>query len=55
MRGSIEDNSKIFFSHFSTKTYIATPQQNRLDETVLMIGHKICFKDKCGLLFLNYP
>ena len=25
------------------KTYVVTPHLNRLDETVLMVGHKICF------------
>ena len=25
IRGSIEDNSKIIFSYFSTKTYVVTP------------------------------
>ena len=41
---SIKDNSKINFSYFSTKTYVVTPQQNRLVETALMMGHNICFK-----------
>ena len=40
----IKDNSKINFSYFSTKTYVVTPQQNRRDETVLMMGHNTCFK-----------
>ena len=25
------------------KTYVVTPHLNRLDEMVLMMGHKICF------------
>ena len=25
------------------KTYVVTPHKNRLSETVLMMGHKICF------------
>ena len=25
------------------KTYVVTPHLNRLDKTVLMMGHKICF------------
>ena len=28
---------------FSMKTFMVIPHWNRLDETVLMIGHKICF------------
>ena len=53
LRGGTEDNSTIFY-YFSTKSYIVTPQQNRL-EAVLMIGHKICFflLEKCGLQSLN--
>ena len=35
----IEDN----FSYFSMKTYAATPHLNHFDETVLKMGHKICF------------
>ena len=32
------------------KTYGVTPYQNRLDETVLMMGHKICFKGEIRLI-----
>ena len=35
----IRDN----FSYFSFKPYVATPHLNRLDETVQMRGHNICF------------
>ena len=35
----IEDN----FSYFSLKPYVVTPHLNRLDETVQMRGHSICF------------
>ena len=41
VKRGIEDNSKIIFSYFSMKTYVVTPQLNHLDETVLMMGHKI--------------
>ena len=44
------DNSKIIFSYFSTKTYVVTPHYNRLDETVLMMAHKICFNGEIGLI-----
>ena len=27
------------------KTYVVTPHENRLGETVLMIGHNVCFKE----------
>ena len=30
-------------SYFSVKTYVVTPRWNRFDETVLTIGHKMCF------------
>ena len=32
------------------KTYVVTPHYNRLDETVLMVGHKICFYGKIWLI-----
>ena len=32
--------------YFSTKTYIVTPHQNRLNEMVLMLGLNICFHRK---------
>ena len=41
IRGSIvRDN----FCHFCTKTYVVIPHLNRLDETVQMMGHNICFQ-----------
>ena len=45
-RGEIKDN----FSSFSMKTYVVTPHYNRLDETVLMMSHKICFNGKISQL-----
>ena len=36
----IRDN----FCQFCTKTYVVTPHPNRLDETVQMRGHNICFQ-----------
>ena len=42
IRQGIEDNSKLFFSYFSIKTYVEPPHWNRLHEMVLMMGHKIC-------------
>ena len=39
-------NSWIFFSYFSMKTYIVTPYQNRLSETVLMKDHNICLDEE---------
>ena len=37
--GVFDDN----FSYFSLKQYAVTPHPNRLDETVQMRGHNICF------------
>ena len=34
----------------STKTYVVTPHWNRLNETVLMMGHKICFYGEIWLI-----
>ena len=34
------------------KTYVVTPHLKRLDETFLMMGHKICFY---GENMANYP
>ena len=31
------------FSYFSLKPYVVTPHLNRLDETIQMRGHNICF------------
>ena len=39
--GGIEDEDN--FSYYSKKTYVKTPHWNRLDEMVLMMGHKMCF------------
>ena len=41
---------KCYFSYFSTKTYVVTPHQNRLDETVLMMGHKICSRGEIWII-----
>ena len=49
IRGAIGDNSKIM-SCFSTKTYVVTPHKNRLNETVLMTGHNICFYGEIWLI-----
>ena len=32
------------------KTYVVTPHSNRLDETVLIMGHKICFHEEIWLI-----
>ena len=40
--GIIKDN----LSSFSMKKYVVIPHQNRLHETVLMMGHNICFHGK---------
>ena len=40
----MEDNSKIIFSYFSTKTYVVSPHQNRLSETVLNDGSQHMFE-----------
>ena len=32
------------------KTYVVTPRQNRLGETVLMMGHKICLYGEIWLI-----
>ena len=32
------------------KTYVVTPQQKRHDETVLKMGHKICFSEEIWLI-----
>ena len=46
----IEDNSKIIFLISSMKTYVLTPHNNRLGETVLMMGHIICFNGKIWII-----
>ena len=33
-----------FFFNFTTKTYVVGAQKNRLDETVLLGTHIICFE-----------
>ena len=45
-----------FLVYFSTKTYVVAPQ-NRLGETVLMMGHKICYYKEIWLIikYLCYP
>ena len=37
------------------KTYVVTPHKNRLDETVLMMGHKICFYGEIWLIIPKFP
>ena len=54
IREGIEDNSKIIFSYFSMKTYVVTPHQNRLGETVLIVGHNLCFYGKFSLNYSSY-
>ena len=46
----IEDN----FSYFSLKLYVVTPHLNRLNETVQMRGHKVCFYTELTKIFPNY-
>ena len=33
-------------------SYVVAPHKNRLNETVLMLGHRICF---CGEIWLIIP
>ena len=35
------------------KTYVVTPHWNRLDGTLLMKGHKICFNGEIGPVIPN--
>ena len=42
------------FSHFSSKPYDVTPHLNRLNETVQMRGHNICFYAKLTEIIPNY-
>ena len=46
----------IYFCKFSIKTYVAIPHLNRLDETVLMRGHNVCFMFYLGIIirYLHY-
>ena len=46
----IKDN----FSYFSSKPYVVTPHLNRLDETVQMRGHNICFYAELTKIIPNY-
>ena len=46
-----EDN----FSYFSLKLYVVTPHLNRLDETVQMRGHNICFYAELTKIIPNTP
>ena len=59
IRRGIEDNSEIIYLFLNknilcdpslelSHQYVVTPNQNCLDETVLMMGHKICFVEKYG-------
>ena len=50
IRRGIEDNSKTIFSYFALKTYVVTPQQNRLNKMVLMMGHNICFDEEIQII-----
>ena len=54
VRRGIMNNSKIIFL-ISQKIYVVTPHQNCLAETVLMMGHNICFKGILWKISLNYP
>ena len=47
IRGGIADNSKIIFL-VSQQKHVVTPHYNRLGETILMMGHSICFMGKYG-------
>ena len=39
---SLESVTKIYFSYFSTKTYVVGTQKKRLNETVLLSTQNIC-------------
>ena len=47
IRGGTEDNSKIIFLTiiFSIKTYVVT-----INETVMIVGHKMCIYEKIQLI-----
>ena len=45
-----EDN----FSYFSLEPYVVTPHLNRLNETVQMRGHNICFYAELTKIIPNY-
>ena len=40
-RTSVKSVTKIYFSYFSTKTYVVGTQKNRLNETVLLSTQNI--------------
>ena len=42
------------FSYFSFKLYVVTLHLNRLDETVQMMGHNICFYAELTKIIPNY-
>ena len=42
------------FSYFSLKLYVVTHHLNRLDETVQMRGHNICFYAELTEIIPNY-
>ena len=44
-RDNSDDGSKNMYNlnYFLMKTYVVTHHYNRLDKTVLMVGHLICF------------
>ena len=44
---AIEDLRRYYF-YFSTKTYAVISHKNRLDETVLIMGHKNVLMKKYG-------
>ena len=41
-RPLVKNSYPIFFSYFSTKTYVVGTQKNRLNETVLLSTQNIC-------------
>ena len=43
-----------YFSYFTSKSYVVTPHLNRLDETVQMRGHNICFHTELTKNIPNY-
>ena len=42
------------FFHFSLKPYVVTPHLNRLNKTVQMRGHNICFYAELTKLISSY-
>ena len=51
MRGGVDDNLKIIFLISQQKHHVVITQ-NRLDKTILMRSHKICFVQNN---MANYP